>query len=291
MKKLFISLVTLLAAVTALSANDGIRIKLSGEAASETRKVEKFTKISTSAGIDVLVTQSNKFNVEVKADKNVIGYVKTEVNNGCLMVGYEKSISITGKGVKTEVFVTFPAIEALSASSAGDIILQSDISADNLQLSASSSGDVKAAKFAINCKVLEVSASSSGDVKGGVVTCDKFSASASSSGDIIMRVSTRQATINASSSGDVKLGGNADYCSASASSGSDIVLAKFVCKNVTAKASSGAGIIANVSDSLEAKASSGADIQYTGNPARIDRATSSGGSIKYMKAKAQNDKD
>ena len=50
-------------------------------------------------------------------------------------------------------------------------------------------------------------------------------------------------------------------------------------KNVTTKVSSGASISVHASESIDGKASSGGSISFEGNPEKIIRKTSSGGSI------------
>ena len=48
---------------------------------------------------------------------------------------------------------------------------------------------------------------------------------------------------------------------------------------ITAKVSSGASISVHASESIDGKASSGGGISFEGNPEKITRKTSSGGSI------------
>ncbi|WP_347173943.1 head GIN domain-containing protein [Polaribacter uvawellassae] len=125
-----------------------------------------------------------------------------------------------------------------------------------------------------------IKATSGSDVvTENTINADIFDAHVSSGADA--RIDINADTVNSSSSSgaDLRLNGKANYFSAKATSGSSIRAYGLESKNATVKVNSGADIDVHVVESLTAKASSGGDIDYRGNPKRIDKKKSSGGSI------------
>lgn len=125
-----------------------------------------------------------------------------------------------------------------------------------------------------------IKATSGSDVfTENVITADTFDASTSSGADARIHVNAETVNTSSSSGADLRIKGKSQYHNASASSGSSIKAFSLVSKTVTAKVSSGADIDIHATESLTAKASSGGDIDFRGNPKRVDKRKSSGGSI------------
>jgi len=101
----------------------------------------------------------------------------------------------------------------------------------------------------------------------------------SSGSSIKIYVTADEITSSSSSGSDIDIFGKTKMFSASASSGSSIDADELETIDAIAKVSSGANINVNVSGKLTAKASSGGDIDYEGNPADVNKDTSSGGSV------------
>lgn len=111
------------------------------------------------------------------------------------------------------------------------------------------------------------------------IKADVFDIHVSSGADA--RIDVNADTVNSSSSSgaDLRIKGTANYYTAKATSGSSIRAYSLESKNATIKVNSGANIDVYAIESLTAKASSGGDIDYKGNPKKIDKKTSSGGSV------------
>ena len=100
------------------------------------------------------------------------------------------------------VYVTMKDIKSLSTSSAGDIIGETPVKTDSLELSASSAGDIKLEVYA---KEIKANISSSGDV---TLTgeADMLEADLSSAGDLnAYGLEVREADVSASSAGDADI--------------------------------------------------------------------------------------
>ncbi len=212
------------------------KIKGSGDIKTETREVKDFTGVSTSTSIDIFLSQGNKFEVVVEAEDNLLDYIETNVEDGVLIVRFSRGINIISSERKV-VHVTMKDVDYIKASSAGDVIGKTPIKAENLKIRTSSAGDVKLEVYAKN---LDLSTSSSGDITLSG-EADYLEASTSSAGDIkAFELTVKEADINASSAGDVKI---------------------------------------TVTDRLNARASSAGDVHYRGNPAKVDARSSSAGDI------------
>ena len=237
-------------------------------------KVEHFEGISTSSSIDVKYTQTNgSTDVEVYAPDNLMEYVKLEVEGGMLKIYFYseetgKSINVKGKH-DTEVRISAPAVHALRASSAGDILLMNGLQCEEeVSLEASSAGDIKGGN--ILCKALETEASSSGDIELEAVECTSLVTEASSAGDIsINHVKAETVSVEASSSGDVSMAGVCRSAKFESSSAGDIEADELKAEHVIAKASSSGDVSCHATESLEVSISSAGNVSYRGNPKQI----------------------
>lgn len=101
----------------------------------------------------------------------------------------------------------------------------------------------------------------------------------SSGSSIKIEVNANEITSNASSGASINVTGKTTLFSADASSGSSINASDLETLDAITEVSSGAQIRVNVSGKLTARASSGGQINYVGEPANIDKETSSGGNV------------
>jgi hypothetical protein len=163
------------------------------------RDAGTFSGIKVSTGIDVFLTQGDKMEIAVEADENLHEYILTEVNDGILHVYTEANIRTAEM---KRVYVTMKEVRSVSTTSAGDVIGETPVKAENLKLSASSAGDIKLETYA---KKIEINASSSGDMTLTGET-DILIADLSSAGDLnAFNLKTREADVTVSSAGDADI--------------------------------------------------------------------------------------
>lgn len=198
------------------------------------RDAGSFNELRVSTGIDVFLKQGDKEAVTVETDENLQEYILTEINDGVLRVYTEVNIR---DAEKKKVYVTMKDIRSIKASSAGDVIGESPVKTDKIELSASSAGDIK---LEIYAKEIEADISSSGDItlngEADILEADLSSAgnlnasdlevreadiSASSAGDADVRV-TEKLTARSSSAGDINYYGNPKYVDAHSSSAGSV---------------------------------------------------------------------
>ncbi len=205
-----------------------------GDVVRKERKAGDFTGVKVSTGIDVFLSQGNNMSIEVQADENLHEYIMTDVRNGVLYVFTDANIR---RAKMKRVYVTMKEINYLSTSSAGDIIGETPVRTDDLELYASSAGDIKLEAYAKN---VEIDISSSGDVtlsgeadmlEGDLSSAGDLNAynfkvreadlKVSSAGDADIYV-TERLRARASSAGDINFKGNPEYLDAHSSSAGGI---------------------------------------------------------------------
>jgi hypothetical protein len=170
-----------------------------GKVITKERKTDSFTGVKVSSGIDVYLKQGNNDAVSVEADENLHEYILTEVRGGVLNVYSEYSIR---DAERKRVYVTMKEVNSVKTSSAGDVIGESPVNSDRLELSASSAGDIK---LEVKAKDIIVDISSSGDITLTGET-DKLRADLSSAGDLnAYDLKAREADISVSSAGDADI--------------------------------------------------------------------------------------
>jgi citrate lyase gamma subunit len=198
------------------------------------RQAGRFSGIRVSSGIDVFVKQGDKETIVVEADENLHEYILTEIRDDVLHVYTEVNIR---EAEMKRVYVTMRDIKSIKTTSAGDVIGVTPVKSDNLELSASSAGNIKLEVYA---KEIEADISSSGDMslsgEADVLNADLSSAgdlnayelkvreadiSASSAGDADIYV-TERITARASSAGDINYKGDPKYVDAHSSSAGGI---------------------------------------------------------------------
>ena len=198
------------------------------------REAGSFSGIKVSTGIDVYLKQGNNQSIRVEADENLHEYILTEIEGDVLHVYTEANIRDAGE---KKVYVTMKEISSVKATSAGDVIGETPVKTDEIEIDASSAGDIKLEVYA---KDIEVDISSSGDVtltgEADVLEADLSSAgnlnavdlkvreaevSVSSAGDADINV-TEKLQARASSAGDVHYSGNPKYVDAHSSSAGSI---------------------------------------------------------------------
>lgn len=205
-----------------------------GNVVKKERKAENFTGIKVSTGIDVFLKQGDNMSVTVEADENLHEYIITEVKGGVLNVYTDANIR---DAERKRVYVTMKDINYISTTSAGDVVGETRVKTDKLELNASSAGDIKIEIYAKSVSLnisssgdmtlsgeadfLEADLSSAGDLNAFDLKVKEADVSASSAGDAEVNV-TEKITARASSAGDISYMGNPKYVDSHSSSAGGI---------------------------------------------------------------------
>lgn len=233
--KIIAVIISVLSLSSVSSAQIWETVRGDGNVVSKERKTSSFTGIRVSSGIDVYLKQGNNIFVEVEADENLHEYILTEVKGDVLHV-YVDRVNIR-QAERKRVYVTMDEINSISTSSAGDVTGETPIKAEDLELSASSAGNIT---IDVTADEIEVDISSSGDItlSGEANVLD---ADLSSAGDLnAFKLKVKEAEVSASSAGDADINVSEKLTARSSSAGDINYMGNP--KNVDAHSSSAGGI-------------------------------------------------
>lgn len=213
----------------------GKTVSGSGNVITENRNLSNFTGISVQRALEVEVEQSDKFEVVVEADDNILSHIITEVRDGILVI--ETDINNFDNVNKKKIKVKMPKVTSLESSSASYIKSKNTLISENLNVDASSASKIEISVEAenINC---DSSSGSSIEVQGKAIKLVTESSSGSTINANNLLVNDVIANSGSGSSTSVHpiLSLNAE-----ASSGSSISYHN-VPKKLTQSTSSGGGI-------------------------------------------------
>jgi hypothetical protein len=213
--RLLIFTIVILSISACTQAQFRVTVRGNGNVITKERKAENFTGIKVSSGVDVYLKQGTSMSISVEADENLHEYIITEVKNGVLNVYTDANIR---EAKRERVYVTMKEINSITTTSAGDIVGETPVKSDRLELSASSAGDIK---LEVTSKDIKINISSSGDMTLTGET-DILEADLSSAGDLnAFELKAREADISASSAGDADINVT-EKLTARASSAGDI---------------------------------------------------------------------
>lgn len=231
---------TFIALMLIVSAGQTYAISTSGNN-TEDRHLSGFHAVDISGSFDVFIVQGTTESVRVEAPANIIHHIATEVKGGTLNIYNKDHFSwgnlFSGGHRKIVIYVSVKNINSIALTGSGDVYFKEGISADNLRLAVTGSGDMSGK---LNAKTLETSITGSGDVKvSGHADNSKVSVTGSGnySGRDVSTINTivriggsGDASVNASGSlqanvtgsGDIRYIGNPKNISKSKSGSGDI---------------------------------------------------------------------
>ncbi|MFD1315872.1 head GIN domain-containing protein [Namhaeicola litoreus] len=158
-----------------------------------------FIKIDASAGLNVILKIEDRTSVKVETDENLQELITTHVKNGVLYLSVKSFIRSSSA---KNVYVSMPGVNGLMAHSGAAIKTQDEIRSKELELKASSGGNLN---LVIVAKEVNGDASSGGSVllRG---ECDNFMVNASSGGNIqASRFEVEKCDAKASSGGNISV--------------------------------------------------------------------------------------
>jgi autotransporter translocation and assembly factor TamB len=148
------------------------------KAQSEKRNVPEFTEISLGIAADVYIKRGNTQSLELRGDDDELEKVETEVSGGRLRIRKEQSWGWSGRSSRIEIYITMKALDGLSVSGSGRIVLEDQFSMADLNLDVSGSGKID------------------GNVDAGDIDAD-----ISGSGSINLKGRCRESSVDISGSG------------------------------------------------------------------------------------------
>jgi len=155
----------------------GERIHGSGKVISEKREVPAFDQIHLKGSGKVILTRTSDRSVRVKTDDNIMPHIRTEVENGKLIISHEK------KKIRPTVLtlnITAASLAGISISGSGDITGNDEFISNSFYTDIAGSGDIS---VRVKTKRLESSITGSGSIYLSGST-NSYNATITGSGDV-----------------------------------------------------------------------------------------------------------
>jgi hypothetical protein len=160
-------------------------IRGSGNVVTEDRPVSDFNRVSLIGVGDVIITQGEEESLTVGADDNLMQYIKTEVKNGTLILGFTdevKSESVKpSKPIKFNLSVR--EVTGLDVTGVGDINWSS-LDTDHLEIAITGVGDIIASS--LDTDRLEIVIGGVGDVIISSLTAEELVVYVNGAGDAVL---------------------------------------------------------------------------------------------------------
>jgi hypothetical protein len=182
----------------------------------ENRPVGDFSRISMGISGDIYISQGETPTLKVEAEDDIIGLIVTEVKNDELKIRFSTSNIRTKMPIR--IWVTTPELEGLYLSGSGNMITETAIKTDEMELKLSGSGNINVKD--LSCDELEAAISGSGNI-GVAGKADEMSVAISGSGNCNAdEFQTEETDIKISGSGNCKVNASKDLSVAVSGSGS-----------------------------------------------------------------------
>ncbi len=203
MKKFLFAVAVMFSGLTLFAQNDIVV-----DANASVRQLNgSFTTIKVSGGIDLFLSQSDNVSLAISAANETLKEgIKTNIENGVLLIFFKGDKSRVRKDRKLKVYVSFKELNNINASGACDLIVAGSIrvpslvlqmsgacdfngkvEVENLKLNLSGASD---AKISGTAKTVDIVSSGASDVKGYELVTDMCNANVSGASDINITVKT-----------------------------------------------------------------------------------------------------
>lgn len=199
MKKLIVSLLVFVFALSACSFTPPDTVTGSGKMVTQTFNVGDFDQIRLGTSGVMYIEQGNVFSLTVEADDNILPIMKVEVEKGVLTI--RTSPEVSALQFETLIYrVTLPKLSAIDLSGSADIRVE-DFSADSLNININGSGDVTFVQLEADSLAVCISGSGMMDVSG---VTQALTVMVSGSGDLLAeKLKASNVDVAVNGSGDV----------------------------------------------------------------------------------------
>lgn len=223
MKKLLILCIIICSAQLSTAQWFGNKsIRGNGDVITKTFDTGEYEAITVAGSMDVTLVPGTEGKVTVKAESNIMEYLKIETDGDKLIIGTKKNSNISPR---RSIIVTVPVktISEARVSGSGEIFSSMMLKARVMRFKVAGSGDIELTVEAENVKAsvtgsgdmvltgrtenLEVSVTGSGDIKTTNLKANNVEAKVTGSGDIAVMVNGGNFKGYVSGSGDIRYKG------------------------------------------------------------------------------------
>lgn len=168
-----------------------------------TRSTSDYEGISISGSFDVKLISGKEGNISIKGDENLLEFIVTEINNGKLLVYFEKYKNIQyNYNSSIEITIPFEQINQLSFNGSGNLTNTDLIKTEYLNIEMTGSGNTS---FNADTNSLKITKSGSGNLNGKGVTTNIEINSAGSGNVIMFDLKSENAVVSQTGSGNIKV--------------------------------------------------------------------------------------
>jgi hypothetical protein len=247
----------------------------SGNMVSEERAVSDFDCVSLTGVGDVFITQGEQESLTVRADDNLLPYIRTEVKDGMLTLGFTDGVKDVKPTQGIEFNLSMKEISHLKISGAGDIVAPS-IVADNPEIAISGAGDVIITSLNAQGE-LRIDLSGAGDVDIESLDAETLTVHLSGAGDVnVESVNATASVVRLSGAGDVTLAGQVVEQSIFLSGVGDYDATALGSQTALVEASGVGDAVVRVNNTLDVRVSGPGHVEYYGDPSVSHEITGMG---------------
>ncbi|HZY80771.1 MAG TPA: head GIN domain-containing protein [Cyclobacteriaceae bacterium] len=269
MKKIAASLLLVLVTVAFASAQNKKELKF-----------DSFSRVQLRSSSKVFLKQGSPQKVEFEGDREDIEELDPRVESGKLIIGRDNwnNWGFSNRENRVTVYITMPNIEGLSVAGSGDMVVEGKITARDLDLNVSGSGNLDIEADASGELDADVSGSGNIAFKG---KCRDFDSSVSGSGRVDLEITvTERALFGLSGSGKVRASGSAKEVKATISGSGEVLAANLVTDKCDVRISGSGDVEINVNKELDANISGSGTVAYKGNPSHVNSHSSGSGNVR-----------
>jgi hypothetical protein len=230
----------------------------SGKAASETRPVSHFDRVSMGGTGELTITQGNEEALTVEADDNILPYIKTEVRGNELVLHIQEGVSINPRStIRYDLKVK--DLNRVAISGSGKVMADA-LKVQDFSTAISGSGNMHFGKLDAQDVVLDISGS-------GKMIVDELKAQTIES--------------KTSGSGDYDLTGEVTKQSVTISGGGNYLSSDLKSNEAQVRISGSGDVDIWAEDTLTVTIGGSGKISYYGSP-RVSQSVSGSGTIKSL---------
>jgi len=247
----------------------------------ETRNVSTFTKIIFRVPGKLYLRQGSPQKVVLEGKKDILEEIETDVDGSRLVIGKEDKWDWNwGSDDQVNVYITVKDIEGLTVGGSGDLIGETKITADDIDLNVSGSGNMKVEVDASGDMEADVSGSGNIDLKG---KCKNFDSDVSGSGKVFASITvTGDADFGVSGSGKIEASGSASKVKTAISGSGKVLAANLETNSCEVRISGSGDVEINVKNEIDAVISGSGSVRYKGNPNKINSHSAGSGHVRKL---------
>ncbi|MEO6070550.1 MAG: head GIN domain-containing protein [Chitinophagaceae bacterium] len=234
MKKLFLSIAFLLVTFIWVGAQ-----RIIHDPFVEPRSIENFHAVDVSSGIDLYLSGGDEAIAVSGGSPEYTANIRTVVTKGVLKIWYDDNNNrvINNNKIALKVYLSYKSLDAITASSGSDVLVDGTLSVPSLAINISSGSDFK-----------------------GKVSINDLKIKQSSGADVAIEGTVVNLSIEISSGSDLNgYGLESQNCSVSASGGSTVKIR--ATKTITATVSGGSDVLYKGDATLSRKKSVGSSVK------------------------------